>query len=110
MTADTPRETEDRGRILRFKRRTPAGRQAFGDQSAGRTAVPDIDKYARGGSNPDDYRHRMKMNALAAAVLVVLIGGGMWIIDTMAQMRKNQDCALSGRRNCAPTTMLQGNH
>jgi len=31
----------------------------------------------------------------------VLVGIGVWIATTMAEIRKNQDCVLSGRRDCA---------
>jgi hypothetical protein len=44
----------------------------------------------------------MKMNVLAAAVTAALIVGGIWIAETMAQMRKNQDCVLAGRPACTP--------
>jgi hypothetical protein len=27
---------------------------------------------------------------------------GVWLAMQLAEMRKNQDCVLSGRRNCAP--------
>jgi len=27
---------------------------------------------------------------------------GVWMADKIAEMRKNQDCVLSGRRNCTP--------
>ena len=38
----------------------------------------------------------------AVFVFVIgLIGAGIWLADTMAAMRKNQDCALTGRRGCA---------
>ena len=32
------------------------------------------------------------------------VGGGVaiWLADTMADMRRNQDCVLSGRRGCTP--------
>jgi len=33
----------------------------------------------------------------------------MWIIDTMAQQRKNQDCVLMGRRNCTQLTVPMSN-
>ena len=49
---------------------------------------------------PDEYRHRMKMNGLAALVLIVLMVTGWWIADRIVNLRKDQDCALSGRRNC----------
>lgn len=44
----------------------------------------------------------MLTNVLALAFLVLLVIGGIWIADTMAAMRKNQDCVLSGRRGCTP--------
>ena len=63
--------------------------------------VDDLAKYER-AENEDDYRHRMRMNLLAFAVTIVLVVVGVWIADTIAEMRKNQDCFLSGRRNCTP--------
>jgi hypothetical protein len=42
------------------------------------------------------------VNIVAAAFTVVLILGGIWIADTMARMRKNQDCVLTGRSGCTP--------
>ena len=105
---------EERGRVLPFKRHMPLPQQtrvgAFSNLSAGDTPVQDIGKYDRdGGDEPDDYAHRMKMNALAVLALALLIGGGMWIIDTMAQQRKNQDCVLMGRRNCTQLTVPMSN-
>jgi hypothetical protein len=44
----------------------------------------------------------MKTNAATLLVVTVLVLCGWWLADTLAQMRKNQDCALSGRRNCTP--------
>jgi hypothetical protein len=66
-----------------------------------RTPVDDLAKYAR-GSESDDYRHRMIVNAAAFLFVIALIGAGLWLADRMAELRKNQDCALSGRRNCMP--------
>ena len=66
--------------------------------------VEDLSKY-EGNSAPDDYRHRMMMNLAGLAVVVVLVAAGIWIADTMAQMRKNQDCVLSGRRGCTPVVV-----
>jgi hypothetical protein len=39
---------------------------------------------------------------VAFVFVAALIAAGLWLADTMAEMRKNQDCVLSGRRNCAP--------
>ncbi len=33
--------------------------------------------------------------------LVALVGGGIWLANSIVTLRKNQDCALSGRKNCA---------
>ena len=63
--------------------------------------MEDLAKYERSEAT-DDYRHRMIVNLTAFFVVAVLIGIGIWLADTMAAMRKNQDCVLSGRRNCAP--------
>jgi len=46
-------------------------------------------------------RDRMITNMVIAAFLAVLVGGGLWLADAMFHLRKGQDCALSGRRNCA---------
>lgn len=45
----------------------------------------------------------MLMNLAAMAVLAALIAGGVWLAFKLADLRKNQDCALSGRRGCATT-------
>ena len=72
-----------------------------------RTGVPapspiaDLAKYER-GEDSDDYRHRMIVNAVAFVFVLALIGVGLWLAGTMAQMRKDQDCVLSGRRGCTP--------
>ena len=42
------------------------------------------------------------MNNLLAFLVLCLIYCGIWLTNTMAQLRKDQDCALSGRTNCNP--------
>ena len=32
---------------------------------------------------------------------VVLVTVGIWLLSTMADVRRVQDCAAQGRRNCA---------
>lgn len=73
----------------------------FARRPAPPPAVKDLAGYEGGVEDaPDEYRHRMTMNGLAAVVLVALMAAGWWIADTMAGLRKTQDCALSGRKNC----------
>jgi hypothetical protein len=64
--------------------------------------LPDLGQYQHSPEEPDDYRHRMLMNVLALAVVVGLVAAGIWIAGVMTQMRKNQDCVLTGRTGCTP--------
>jgi hypothetical protein len=83
--------TAETKRIVPFRHRRS-------DELAG---PDDLSQYEQ-GDEPDDYRHRMLMNAAALVVVALLVGAGLWIANTMAAMRKNQDCVLSGRRGCTP--------
>lgn len=47
----------------------------------------------------------MKTNAATVLVVALLIWCGLWLADTLAQMRKTQDCVLSGLRDCTPITL-----
>lgn len=96
-----PRE-ERKGLVLPFRRREkprPQGPDA---------PVEGLEKYAE-TSEPDDYRQRMINNVLALVFCVLLVAAGVWIADRIAEMRKNQDCVLSGRRNCANVNVPPAN-
>jgi hypothetical protein len=95
MSSNAPREKE-RGRILPFRR----GRMPVRPPAEQDPPVEGVEKYAR--SEPDDYRQRMINNGLGLLACILLVAAGIWIANTMAEMRRNQDCVLSGRRNCAP--------
>jgi len=98
---DEPTDGEEMGRILRFEPRPGARRPRPAPPLLGRSPVEDVDKYARQPEEPEDYRHRMRVNAAAILVVGILIWCGYWLFDTLAEMRKTQDCILSGRTNCA---------
>lgn len=87
----TGQPNEETPRVLPFRHR----------RSDELTGPADLSQYEH-SDEPDDYRHRMWMNVAGFVALALLVGAGLWIADTMAAMRKNQDCVLSGRRNCAP--------
>jgi hypothetical protein len=61
----------------------------------------DLARYER-EEEEDDYRHRMKMNVLGLLVAILLVISGTWIADTMAEVRRIQECFLAGGRNCVP--------
>jgi hypothetical protein len=86
------------GQVLPFK---PRG-SLFARNAPRAPQVPDLEKYERAPDEPDDFRHRMIMNGLGLAVTVVLVVVGIWMAEVMAHIRKDQDCVLSGRVNCAP--------
>jgi hypothetical protein len=93
MASDRSSFSDPARRVLQFRR-----------SRAGLRSVPpplgDLAKYE--GGEDDNYRHRMIVNALAFVFVLALIGAGLWLADTMAQTRKDQDCVLSGRLGCTP--------
>jgi hypothetical protein len=49
---------------------------------------------------PDNQGSRAIENAVMLGFFVVLVAAGVWLLVTMADVRKAQDCAAQGRRNC----------
>ena len=98
---EEPADSQEMGRILRFEPRRGARRPRPPFPPVGHSPVEGVDKYARTPDNTEDYRHRMRTNAAAVLVVGLLIWCGYWLFDTLAEMRKTQDCILSGRTNCA---------
>ena len=102
MTSQKPSKDEEKGRVLPFRPRAPRSWNAqlrLRDQM--RSPVDDLSKYSR-GPDEESYRHRMVMNLLAFLVLALIVYCGIWLANSMSQLRKDQDCVLSGRTNCAP--------
>jgi len=102
MTYDRPRPSTDSGRVVQLRprniRRRPGGRFAF-DAAESRSPVEGLEEYQR-ANNDDGYHHRMTMNALALAICVLLIVAALWLAKVIVDVRKLQDCVLSGRVNC----------
>ena len=56
-----------------------------------------------GGNNapePPEEGNRNVENAVMLGFFAVLVALGIWLLSTMADVRKMQDCAAQGRRNC----------
>lgn len=49
---------------------------------------------------PEDEGNRAVENAVMLGFFAVLVAAGIWLLSTMADVRKVQDCAAQGRRNC----------
>jgi len=84
---------QDDERVVPFRRGT--GRPPL----AARPPVGDLARYER-GHEPDDYRHRMLVNAAALIFVLGLVGAGLWLVDAMADLRRSEDCLMAGHRDC----------
>ena len=102
MTGNGSSSSDDERRVVSL-RRGPAGTRT---PLSAPPPVDDLSKFER-GEDADDYRHRMIVNLIAFVFVVALIGAGLWLADTMAKMRRNQDCVLSGRRGCTPVEVTK---
>ena len=49
---------------------------------------------------PDDDGNRGVENAVMLVFFVMMVAAGIWLLGSMADVRKAQDCAAQGRRNC----------
>jgi hypothetical protein len=96
----------ERGRVIPFVPRpgAPGPRGLRPALRPRQDPVADLARYET-GEDADDYRHRMITNVAAFLLLGLLTAGGLWIASTMADMRKNQDCVLSGRPGCTPVAL-----
>jgi hypothetical protein len=73
--------------------------------------LDDLAQYEQDRDEGEDlnYTHRMLMNAIALAVIALLVGAGVWIADTMGQLQRDQDCLMQGRSNCSPIEVASPN-
>lgn len=94
MTGNQQSSSDDDGRVVSFRHGRPVAKRP-------QPPVEDLSKY-QGKESKEEYRERMIVNVAAFVFIVALVGAGLWLADTMAQMRKNDNCLASGRPNCAP--------
>ncbi len=79
----------DKPNIVRF----PAAQKPAGQKFAGGPAPQTADS-----EEPLSTRALIGVGIF----LVVLVLAGVWLMDTLRDIGKMQDCAMQGRRNCAP--------
>ena len=101
---------DDEHRVLQFRPRHAARSSAAPESMPLPRPQPqnDLSRYERGSDEPDDFRHRMLANAAAFAFTVTLTAIGIWLATSIADLRRNQDCVLMGRRDCAHISSPQG--
>ena len=95
---------DDAHRVLKFVPRNSARLP----DAASQGVAEDLSRYQKPRDEADDFRHRMIANAAAFALTAILIGVGIWLAVSIADLRKTQDCVLMGRRDCARIVAPQG--
>jgi hypothetical protein len=112
VTAERSAKSDTDHQVLPFRPRNlgpNAGHGARRSMRAAEAGAPpplkDLAEYERVDDSEDNYHHRMMVNLAALLVIVILSAAGAWLAMQIAEMRKTQDCVLSGRRNCAPIEM-----
>jgi hypothetical protein len=109
--AHDPTEAEDArptAQILQFRpREHPGDYSGTGAANANKPEselLDDLQQYEQDREEDENinYPQRMLMNVIAVAIVTLLIGVGVWLADTIANMEQEQDCVLQGRQNCAP--------
>ena len=100
-----PISQDDDHRVVKFRPRTSAQPPGRAPQDAALQAA-DLSSYERKSEETDDFRHRMLANLAAFAFTVALTAIGIWLALSIAELRKNQDCVLMGRRDCAQISSI----
>jgi hypothetical protein len=100
-----PISSDDDHRVVKFRPRTSAQPPGRAPQNVTHQAS-DLSRYERKADEPDDFRHRMLANLAAFAFTVALTAIGIWLAMSIAELRKNQDCVLMGRRDCAQISSI----
>jgi hypothetical protein len=109
MKTRSPSAAEDDHRVVPFRPRSALQQRsvANGGPAAPRRRddvqpdILDLARYERSREEPDDFRHRILANIAAFAFTVALTAVGIWLAMSIADLRKTQDCLLTGRRDCA---------
>jgi hypothetical protein len=53
-------------------------------------------------NDEDDERDRRATNIFLLVGAVIIVGGGIWLVNAMVDAKKSEECFESGRRNCSP--------
>ena len=106
MKTQQPITSDDEHRVLKFRPRTSAHPPGRAPQQDTKGNADDLSRYERPQGEADDFRHRMLANLAAFAFTVALTAIGIWLAMAIADLRKNQDCVLMGRRDCAQISSI----
>jgi len=48
---------------------------------------------------------RRKTNIILLVGAILIVGGGIWLVNALVDARKSEECFESGRRNCNPISV-----
>ena len=51
--------------------------------------------------DPEDERDRRATNIFLVVFFVLIVGGGIWLVNALVAQRDLDNCVAQGRRNCA---------
>jgi len=57
---------------------------------------------SRPPTDEDEERDRRNANIVLLVFGAIVIGLGVWLVNTMVDQKKMDDCLAQGRRNCNP--------
>ena len=97
MRPDRPKPSET-GRVILFRPRQAGSRQPGPLQPPKRAIGFREPRSAR----EDDDRHRRLIHVLGLAFCLILAVAGVWLANEFTEMKRVQDCVLSGRSGCIP--------
>jgi len=105
MRSDRPTPSES-GRVILFRPRQARSGPARDTppkwaSPPSKSPVEGLRKYQQ-ARDDEDYRHRMVVNVVGLAFCILLAIAGVWLVNEFAEMKRIQDCVLSGRSNCVP--------
>ena len=50
---------------------------------------------------PETESERRTTNIVLLVAGILIVGGGIWLVNALVDARKSEECFESGRRNCA---------
>lgn len=53
-------------------------------------------------SEQESESERRKTNIILLVGAILIVGGGIWLVNALVDARKSEECFESGRRNCNP--------
>lgn len=106
MRSDRPKPLET-GQVILFRPRQAGSSRPAAMPPKRTSALPatpptGLRRSQRSRDDDEDPRHRRLIHALGLAFCLVLATAGVWLANEFAEMKRVQDCVLSGRSLCIP--------